>query len=535
MVTFVTTANDGFIIPGDNGTTPFSVADGDAALSVSFGPDAFGGVQAEVTYSFTQKYYPRSIAVDMVSGFFSSSFPSPILPMSGKWIIPISFRPGDLLALRAGFCGDDDDDPVQGTSGGPHIAMTIPNLVSKYTATGQILDGTAEESKSISKSTMTYAQLPLGLELKLGIKDSKGAYIAAKFDLSPATISGLANPTLYPTAAVLEYGRNAHSGQKTFRGVHIGTQTLTVTPDDTSIQPFTFTVGVFDPGALGNADVQYDQQIVNWGNRRGIPPHLLKGLIKKETGKFDPFTYRYEPLNKETGDLGISVALDELQDDPYEHYRMATPGGLAKGDLLLDLNAGTVYTTVDDVSARKTLKRQTGVALTPLDVCPASCVSAKELLLANDARQNWTKYAPWFDVHDPGDLASMNFTAQTPLAASYGLMQTMYQVAAELQWQTTDGRKNPSLLFDTLPNTLIGGGSLAVGTLEFYKRYRACRKGDWVTDPDFDDSAAYRSMMVDALNYYNHGSKHTNVTYGDDAWNFSQVYVPAHPLSKVFP
>jgi hypothetical protein len=327
---------------------------------------------------------------------------------------------------------------------------------------------------------------------------------------------------------VLEYNRALHEGQKTFRGVHIGTQKLTVTPDDTSVKPFTFNVGVFDPGSLGDSDVQYDAMIVNWGNRRGIPPHIVKGLIKQETGVFDPNTYRYEPLNPDVGDIGMSGLLGS---DPYMHYRMATADGLSRGDLQL----------ADDVTPRQVLKVPRGpgkspINVRPTDVCPAACVSARELFLANDDWQKWTVHAD-FDMNDPADLAKLDITAQTPLAASYGLMQTMYEVAAELKWSTFGGQKNPSLLFDTPANTAAGGGSLAVGTLEFYKRYRACRTGDFATDPDFADSNAYKSMIVDALNFYNHGPKKnkTNSGYGDDAWNLSLTYQPAHPLSKIFP
>jgi hypothetical protein len=161
-------------------------------------------------------------------------------------------------------------------------------------------------------------------------------------------------------------------------------------------------------------------------------------------------------------------------------------------------------------------------------------VSAQEIVLANDSSQNWTDYAD-FDISDPADLARIDFTAQTPLAASYGLMQTMYDVAAELHWSTLAGQSNPSLLFDSPTNTAAGGGSLAVGTLEFYKRYRACRSGDFATDPNFVSSDDYRAMIVDALNYYNHGPRKSNPTYGDDAWALAQQYLPAHPLSKVFP
>ncbi len=409
-----------------------------------------------------------------------------------------------------------------------------------FSATGQILDGSAMETKSgVTPDQPIYAQVPLGLELQIGIRKSDASYVRSKFEVGPASLTGPANPTLYPSNAVLEYARDVHEERKTFRAVHIGTQKLTVTPDDPGIRPFTFTLGVFDPGSLGNSDVQYDSQIVTWGNRRGIPPHILKGLIKKESGTFNPNEYRYEPLNGDTGDLGVSVNNYNLEDEPYEHYRMATAAGLPRGDLLLDLNSGLTYTTPDDVSPRQVLSvprgpNQSLIPLRPVDVCPNACVSAKEIVFANDNTQNWTDYAN-FDINDPADLATIEFTAQTPLAASYGLMQTMYVVAAELRWRTTDGRRNPSLLFDTPANTAAGGGSLAVGTLEFYKRYRASRAGDWATDPNFADAAAYQSMMVDALNYYNHGPQTTNLSYGSDVWALSQQYLPAHPLSKVFP
>jgi hypothetical protein len=397
--------------------------------------------------------------------------------------------------------------------------------------TGEILDGSAGETKKNVASDQTiYAQVPLGLELRLGVKRG-GVYLPAKYELAPATLNGTATPTLYPTNVVLEYNRAQHEGQKTFRGVHLGTQKLTVTPDDTSVKPLTFTLGVFDPGSLGDSDIQYDSQIVNWGNRRGIPPHIVKGLIKKETGRFDPNTYRYEPLNPETGDIGLSVNDALLDDEPYVHYRMATADGDSRGDLQLG----------DDVQPRHVLMVPRGpnkslIELRPTDVCPNACVSAQELVLANDDVQHWTDHAD-FDIADPTDLARITFTAQTPLAASYGLMQTMYEVAAELKWSTFGGQKNPSLLFDTAANVAAGGGSLAVGTHEFYKRYRLCRSGDFATDPDFADSDAYKSMIIDALNYYNHGpnSKKTNANYGDEAWALAEQYKPAHPLSKIFP
>src|SRR5947209_6136819 len=153
-----------------------------------------------------------------------------------------------------------------------------------YTLTGQILDGTAQETKHLASATTAYAQVPLGLELKLALLNN-GAPSAAQYVLTPAILDNLVKPTLYPTNAVLEYDRDSVTSSKTFRAVHIGTQTLYITmgPKTTVVK---VTVGVFDPGALGdNGNVDYDPMIVTWGNRRGIPPHIRKGLILQETGK----------------------------------------------------------------------------------------------------------------------------------------------------------------------------------------------------------------------------------------------------------
>jgi hypothetical protein len=411
------------------------------------------------------------------------------------------------------------------------ITATLHYTLPDFTATAQILDGSAEESKPIFADTTTYAQVPLGLELQLGIKDAKGDYLPATFQLLPATLTGLEKVTLYPTNAVLEYGRTVSEKQKTFRGVHIGTQTLTVTPtvfpDDTKIPKFTFTLGVFDPGSLGNTDVQYDQMFVDWGNKRGIPPHILKGLVRQE-GPFDPFSYRYEPISNTTGDRYIQSMLAA---PIYSSYILATSTGLGQGTLL----------TADDIEPRNvfTITRANGTTgpMTVNDVCPTACVSARQIFEENDGVQNWSakKFVGKTNWWDPANLKLLEFTAQTPLAASYGLMQTMYVKATELNWVTTDGRRNPALLFDTPANQAIGGGSVAVGTLELYKAYRACHTADLATDPDFANNDAYKSQNIDAMNWYNHGNAKRNLTYGDDAWAYSQQFTPSHPLSKIFP
>ncbi|HEY2090772.1 MAG TPA: hypothetical protein VGJ81_02700 [Thermoanaerobaculia bacterium] len=414
-----------------------------------------------------------------------------------------------------------------------------------YTVTGQILDGSPQETKHLAAETTVYAQVPLGLELKLALLNN-GSPAPAQFVLAPAVLDGLATPTLYPTNAVLEYDRDTTATTKTFRAVHIGTQTLYVNPG-LQTPVVKVTVGVFDPGSLGdNGNVDYDSMIVTWGNRRGIPPHVLKGLILQETGKLNPLEYRYEPLTG--GGVGDYYIHQKVASEPYRHYRLATDSGLAKGDSLFDFNAGDKYLVDDDVSPRKVFvlpRAQDGaeISIRPMDACPDLCVSAREIFENNDktsagTSQNWSakKNAGSTNWWDAQHLSMLEFTAQTPLAASYGLMQIMYPTAVETyNWAIATQQQNPSYLFDTPENVKTGGGSLAPGTMKFYDAYDDARDNDWIHDPNFADSDDYKDLMIAAMNWYNHGSQSVNTDYGDKAWALGQKCSPSHQQSKIFP
>ena len=471
-------------------------------------------------------------------------------PCTGSANGTIPYHYNDVNRLDMGLSSQDLDiffRDVEFTT----LTITLHYVMDHYALTGQILDGTTLETKNIPPGpALIYAQVPLGLELQLGMKNSVG-YVKARYSLSPATLTGLASPTLYPTNAVLEYDRYTAVQQKIFLAVHIGTQTLTIQPVDTTVPPLIVTVGVFDPGNLGNTQIAYDKSFADWGNRRGIPPHILKGLVRKE-GPFRPLEYRYEPISPTTGDRYVQTA---LTDTPFADYRLQTSSavpalepfradvtGLTKGPLLLDLNSGAAYTTVDDLWARKAYQLPRGtngapIPIRPLDVCPTLCVSAREIFENNDGSQNWSdpRYVGPVDWWDDAHLKLLEFTAQTPTAASYGLMQVMYVKAKELGWQSSTGARNPSLLFDTAANLAAGDGSIKAGTLGFYWAYRNCTAPDWATDPNFSSSDAYRQQIVAALNWYNHGNANRNPTYGDDAWNYSLAFRPSHPLSLVFP
>lgn len=418
--------------------------------------------------------------------------------------------------------------------------IDVPQAIT-YTLTGQVLDGSAVQIKQLPEGmTNAYAQVPLGLELQLGLKNGTN-YVPATYTLTPIAPTNTASPTLYPHTTALEFNRTAAEQLKTFLGVHLGTQQLTITPTDPMLPPVIVTLGIIDPGALGD-DSAFDTLIISWGNARGIPPHLLKGMIRKE-GPFNPFEYRYEPLTTDR-----TTVENHLEDNEYEDYILANSDGDPKGTLLWDAFVGmSSYNPLlfDDVSPRQRFSlprgpNNTPIPIRPSDECPA-CVSAREIFLANDheagARQNWSDphIVGGGNWHDPAHLALLTFTAQTPEAASYGLMQLLWTTALDDGWSTTDGQKNPHFLFDTPLSPAFQTGSLAAGTYHFYQSYKNCTTPDWRTDPNFPSYDAYKAQIIAAYNWYNHGHGDHNRNYGIDAWNFSQQYLPSHAGTLIFP
>lgn len=79
---------------------------------------------------------------------------------------------------------------------------------------------------------------------------------------------------------------------------------------------------------------------------------------------------------------------------------------------------------------------------------------------------NWSGAAGAGGAGRVDRLQASPFTAQTPLAASYGLLQVTYLRAVERAWTGADGPKNPSALFDTPANVAAGSNSLLFGTRE---------------------------------------------------------------------
>lgn len=173
--------------------------------------------------------------------------------------------------------------------------------------------------------------------------------------------------------------------------------------------------------------------------------------------------YRYEPIGPQSfSDLnGVSRNGNARSRQPYALYRLATEtdslnAALPSGVLLRD----------GDRDTRRLLRvgcETDGSGGTPIGIGSQDPnPTAQEIFRCNDAQQNWFRRTR----HNQRRLdrfTASSFTAQTTLAASYGLLQVMYGRAIHEGWASADGAQNPHLLFDNPGAAIQGQGSMVVG------------------------------------------------------------------------
>lgn len=376
---------------------------------------------------------------------------------------------------------------------------------------------------SVRPGEMRTATFPLGalFFIQLVQPDASGNRVPleSRFALGASNIvPAISEPTLFPNHAVIPFDLATTGNLKFFRAIHLGTTTLTITPLDASIQPVTVQLTINRPLRLGSTNNALDGLLVDFAHRRGILADILKGHVRQESN-FRRDSYRYEPLGP-GGDLRfISAVLDHSARDrrtqlPYSLHRLATADGLAQGTDLLsaDISPRSTYFIVRDGVRRR-------IADTD------QFVSAREIYEQNDGTQNWrdnTNEATRRAVdRNPGIL---DFTAQTPTASSYGLLQILYRTAiVDMAWQGISGARNPSLLFDTDANVAGGSGSLAVGTDYvrelFLRENRRLDQNNPVLRSNVELVDAFRN----ALRGYNPGLRRYADQVLDNAGNFAPV------------
>jgi hypothetical protein len=319
------------------------------------------------------------------------------------------------------------------------------------------------------------AHVPLGGVLHIESVDQYGQVVPARFvhDASAALVApDVAETALFKDVTLIRYGSDQINGA-IFQSVHKGTVTITIGPNEESIQSGSLTVVVENPKSLGATNNDIDPDIYEIAHRYGVLPQFVKAHAKHESvGAFNRLSYRYEPIGPWVGDLSaISRGRNFRTAAPYEDYRLAT----AEDSLDAALAAGRLL-SADDVDVRNAYaiacaaNGTGGRAMTGND----TLVSAWEIFRCNDRRMNWTKKAGKAGASRAQALKGDLFTAQTALASSYGILQMTYVTAIdEMKW-TGDGlgAKNPWLLFDSVEVHDRQGGSLNIGTKKVVKDFK---------------------------------------------------------------
>jgi hypothetical protein len=387
------------------------------------------------------------------------------------------------------------------------------------------LAGGAVETTPASDSMKT-AHIPLGgtFTVQLLKKDQNGlpqpvvaTFTLASQDVEPA----ITGRTLFAGRTAIPFGGVAAASTKSFQATHLGTATITITPADTTQKPVALPISIEAPAALGATHTEFDTNLTTVAHEAGVPPQMLKGQVQKESD-FVARAYRYEPL---------SVDLDAMSANgrnlrtvaPYSNFRLATADRLTQGSQLID----------DDITPRdrySIVRNNVRRAITSTD----TLVSCREIYEQNDAAIGWRATSSQSRLRRiEADPTLLDFTAQTPLAASYGWFQVLYSTAIAQNWAGINGQQNPSFLFDTVENLASGGGSIRVAMVRLRGGFNAENQGQSAS-PDFADRTAFDSAWQRGFNNYNHNNgAEARQPYGVRILQFAHNYEP-RPSGAIF-
>jgi hypothetical protein len=328
--------------------------------------------------------------------------------------------------------------------------------------------------------------------------------------------SGVAPNALFGSKVAIEFSESQPASTKHFIAVHLGTARVRLVPTNGQAETINVLLHVVTPSHLGSTHHEVDEIIVPLAHEFGILPQYIKGQMEQESGgMFDPMAYRYEPLAPYTGDYGIISRFGTPKSsegnyrvrEPYRKYSFGevpgdflNPSGLPVGSDVRtqDVTPRARYFVLDDG-----VSRRLGETLS----APDDHVSMRRILLANPG-QNWhvdsSNFLPVFRLLQkigPEESSTVNYTAQTALAASYGYMQVMYVTAVDrMKWNGINGHANPSFLFDTPENRANGGGSAHVG-VDFLAR--AFRNENGSITPNLDSKLELENVFMRAWKRYN--------------------------------
>jgi hypothetical protein len=299
---------------------------------------------------------------------------------------------------------------------------------------------------------------------------------------------------LYKDDVVVPLGASDNPKEVEFMPVHLGTTTITLIPTNPEFPRWNLRVIVESPLFLGketgytNDNQELHEYITLVAHLSGFPPQLLKGWIQKETfaltDHFNPRTYRYEPGYQRIYVDNNRDAAFRKAFSPYA-LKEEAKGWIMNGDSILspfwdpplDYRNRFLICTAN-CSGPENLRQYRNIERGDLD---SRTITVRDIITAN------RKYK--YPLHVASD-----FTAQTIISSSYGLLNMMFPtyrllLASRLKRIRLDAPiKSSSDLIDTYANLVIGGlsglpsGSLFLSTANlvysYYGKYNAVWKVD---------------------------------------------------------
>ncbi len=301
---------------------------------------------------------------------------------------------------------------------------------------------------------------------------------------------------------------------------------------ESGLRPVTVNIKIVLPTALGFDNNEWDQRLIQEAHERGIPPQILKGQVRQESPTFSNSEWRYEPCSADAARVSLGATL--INTAPYNLYAMDAilqdAGFASTADL-----RNRLFIIDPQTHVRRGIRHgDTGI-------------TARAIW---DASDSWNGHGEHWATQTCGALIAFlargrtmddfldlldTFTAQTPTAASYGVMQAMYETALTYQWSVPDPdhpgatSQSPRYLRDT-PEAMAlrHGGSIFVGGSEDVQRYWdsvSPTPPSFPTQEDFFDS-----FKRPLRNYTGGGASQAN--YGINIVDMYQYdYIPSQPAA----
>ncbi len=336
---------------------------------------------------------------------------------------------------------------------------------------------------------------------------------------SPISIDN--NKSLFPDTPFLEFNRGIDKkSELEGMSVHIGSFKLKVTSDESGKDgSLEITVTINSPSRLGTTYNNYDNEIIKYAHKYGIPPQYLKAHVhqeaKKENGQYVADSFRYEPLSIDMGregcvDYGFlkgvwSWTPEQWNEHFTDFYTFNYPNGICLSPLVIEkINSFSKITSIGDNPqdpSRPIYQCSNYGSMNPPDIASVVDIydgnngwgqgSYPNVLYGRmgpcSRREGWDKAAfgngNWVAFHDneyycenvtqplegcEGEMLdtigwfynNFDIAAQIPVCSSYGLMQVLYLTAVgHLEWMRDRqaSERDPGLLL--IPEVSIEMGA----------------------------------------------------------------------------